>query len=412
MISMKKVILVVAIATAMFPYTQIVSSDAYTQPYAVIFAAVATIFCLRSFLERGPGWEVLSLIGLAFVGTIVFLVSSLPSPVSQDFKSLLMYLSPLVFSVCAFTLSNSDLSTMRRIVSVAALTWLCVGIVQSLFDPTFATRWVGEWSGAANVVLASGRGVIGLAPEPVHHGFHMLLLAATLYLVKGNRYLIGACMMAPVLLAQSSSAILAMLLAAGVLVAFHPVRLLVPISVALFIMVVALGWWQDQSVQQTVRVAVLAGSFMDDPTAVLTVDHSVNTRVGGVIVGMGLILDGWLLPHGMSNADWIARIPQTLVANPWLFDISSSGIPSGILIVVYQLGWIGLLLLVVLFRRIYLAARSFMGLWLLFGALAVFLGQFLISTPAFGILHGCALAATMRKRLTRVVPITNLSKTI
>ncbi len=395
---MKKALLVAAAVAAMFPYTQLIPSESYTQPYALLLAVAATLPCLRRYLDCAPGRDALSLIGLAAVGTIVFAASCLPSPTAQDIKSLLMYGSPLFFSVAAFSLASEYPETMRRVVSTAAVVWILVGVVQATIDPAFATRWVGDWSEAAEVVVLSGRGVIGLAPEPTHHGFHLLLMAAVLYLVDGSRRLILACVLAAVLLAKSSSAVLALAVGAGLCLLLRPRRMLVPVAVAAVLAVWAFGMLGQTLVSEPIRLVTLATSVIEDPTAILMVDNSVNLRLGGLIVGTGLVLDSWWWPHGLSNADWLARLPQIRESNPWLFDISAAGVPSGIVIVAYQLGWMGMLLMAAPIFRIVRAARSSLGLWLMLSAIAVFLGQYLISAPGFGVLHGCALAATTRKR--------------
>jgi len=395
---MTKGLLVAAAVAAMFPYTQVLPNESYTQPYALMLAVAASLFILRRYLDRAPGRDVLSLLSLAVVGTVLFLASCLPTPSAQDVKSLLMYVSPLFFSASSFLFAIDHPVAMRRVVSVAAVVWLVVGVVQATVDPSFASRWVGNWNEAAEVVVMSGRGVIGLAPEPTHHGFHLLVMAAVLYLLGGKRSLIFACILAAVILARSSSTVLSLAVGAGVCLLLRPRKMLIPVVVAVTAAFGVFGVLARPAIDEPIRVVSLAASLLENPVAILSVDYSVNLRLGGLVVGTGLVADSWLWPHGLSNAEWLARIPQIREANPWLFDISTAGIPSGIIIVAYQLGWIGMVLLTAPLFRIVRASRSSLGLWLMLSAVAVFLGQFLISAPGFGVLHGCALAATLSRR--------------
>jgi hypothetical protein len=395
---MRNILLFVAVIASVFPYTQIVPLGSYVQPYALIFSMLASVFCLPTTLKHAPAWDNYAMISFAVAGTVLFFISCLPIPSDQDIKSLLMYVSPILFYCVGFTFCRTNIILFRSLVTYSAMIWLIVGLIQTFVSSTFASHLVGVWSEAAVVVVESGRGVLSLAPEPTHHGFHMLLLAALLFLLNGRTIYIVGCIFASILLARSSSAVLALFVGLIVLFVMKPVRML-PIFGAIslvfgaVIMVVL-----NQLDQSNIRVLHLLISAIENPTSVLTIDYSVNSRIGGMLAGLGIIWNDYFLPAGLSNKDWLQRTPAFLAQYPWLFDLSPAGIPSGMVIILYQMGFLGVPFVFYFIYRIVSAARSIWGSYLLLVAVAVFFGQFLISNPVFGLLYGCA--ASLRGKIS------------
>lgn len=390
---MRKLLLSVAVITSMFPYTQIIPLGSYTQPYALIFSIAASMYAFPIVLRSAPVLDNLAVFGLFFVGLFSFLISCMPYPDEQDIKSLLMYVSPLFFYAVAFEFARRNFDLFGKIVSYCAIIWIMVGLVQTFIQPSFASQFVGEWSEASEVVVESGRGVISLAPEPTHYAFHMILLASIIYLLCGQSWLIFACILSAILLARSSSAILVLGISVGLLFMLNPVRLLFYfVSFALLlgiILMITLGRF-DQS---DVRVLQLTSVFLNDPMSIIQTDYSVNLRAGGLVAGIDAVIDNFFIPAGLSNDDWLLNVPNILRRHSWLFNISSAGIPSGFVIIVYQIGFFGLFFIFSFVSRTVSVARSLVGTYLLFTALIVFAGQFLISNPLFGLLFGCAAAS-------------------
>lgn len=393
---MRDILLFAAVTAAMFPYTQIVPLESYVQPYALILSMAASVLCMPNTLRHAPAWDNLTLISFAVAGTILFLVSCLPQPNGQDVKSLLMYVSPLFFYCVGFTFYRTNRLLFKNLVTGSAMVWLAVGLIQTFVSPTFASHLVGTWSEASEVVVESGRGVLSLAPEPTHHGFHMLLLAAVIYLLKGRTIYIVGCVMASLLLARSSSAVLALILGFVVLSVLRPIRLFPVFLVFSLVLGAALMIVLNHLEQSQIRVFQLLMAAIENPTSILTIDHSVNNRIGGFVAGVGIVWNDFFLPAGLSNDDWLSRIPAFLEAYPWLFDLSAAGIPSGVVIIVYQMGLLGVIFVAYPMYRIFSAARSTWGGYMLLVAMIVFWGQYLISNPLFGLLYGCAAASMKR----------------
>lgn len=392
MISFRSVVFVFAALACFFPYTQLVNSDSYTQPYALILAALVVALFYKRARPAIATFDGLTLMGLGVVGLCIFLASCLPSAESQDYKSLLMYLSPFAFSASTYIIAKTHPQLLRRVAFFSVVIWLVVGWIQTLFLPTFMTWTVGGWSDAAEVVVASGRGVLGLAPEPTHHGFHLLLLAAILICLDGNKKLAFACVLSALLVAKSASALLAVLLGFLVMAVTNPTRWS-GVLLALGVLVAVAPQFVESVVfydgTRLIRLVVYA---ISNPMEVLAFDHSINGRLGGILVGAELVMTNAFLPHGMSNSEWVGTIPRILERYNWLYDISAAGIPSGLVILLYQIGFFAVFLLVPIIRRVVSVPRTSFEMWILMSALTVFLFQYLISNPLFGVLHGISVA--------------------
>lgn len=389
---MKLAILCLALLFSLFPYTQIIELDSYTQPYALIFAALATVAGLQTLLKSFPRGDALALLALVAIGVVMFLLNCMPQPNSQEFKYLLIYVSPALFAFSAYALIVEHPKLADRLVCGAALAWIGVGLVQVLVDPGFMTQLVGGFSEAADVVVDSGRGTLGLAPEPTHFGFHMVIMAALLALVGGRNALSIACIVTAVLIARSSSALLALVLGGIIYMVVYTGKarlMLLAVFPAYFLLgaVLASGVLPDD-----VRVVALAKDFYEDPFYLLTSDTSANARLGGIFVGFKEILGNAVLPFGMAHETWLDRTGPILSRNGWLLTLSEAGVPSGILIVVFQAGVFGLVALGWMIWRMMSRPRSHFEALLVSVMVFVFFSQYMISTPGFGLIYGAVLA--------------------
>ncbi|HMP55168.1 MAG TPA: hypothetical protein PKD92_01175 [Novosphingobium sp.] len=389
---MKLVIFCLALLFSLFPYTQVIKLDSYTQPYALIFAGIASIVAFPMLLRSFPRGDAMALLALAVLGIILFLISCMPQPTGQEFKYVLIYVSPALFCFASYALIVEHPKLADRLVCGAALAWIGVGVAQVVIDPGFMTQLVGTFSEAAGDVVDSGRGTLGLAPEPTHFGFHMVIMAALLALIGGRNALAIACVVTAVLIARSSSALLALVLGGIIymLVYTGKARLLL---LAVFPAYVLLGAVLASGILPAdMRVVALAREFYDDPFYLLTSDTSANMRLGGIVVGFKEIVGNAVLPFGMAHETWLDRIGPILSRNGWLLALSEAGVPSGILIVVFQAGIFGLVPLAWMIWRMLSRPRSHFEALLVSVMVFVFFSQYMISTPGFGLIYGAVLA--------------------
>lgn len=389
---MRLAIYCLALIFCLFPYTQIIEFDSYTQPYALLFSIVATGAAFPIVRRSFPLGDLVALTSLAAFGTIAFLISCMPGPSPQELKYLLIYISPFFFAVASFGIAMEYPKMADRIAIFAAAMWIIVGLIQTLVDPSFAAQFVGGFSEAAEIVVDSGRGTLGLAPEPTHFGFHMIILAAATILVGGRNWLSFACLATAVLIARSSSAALALALGALIyLIIFGgKARLLVLLVIPIYFVLGALI--EANALSDKIRLAVLLKEFYNDPFYLLTSDASANSRLGGIYVGAKQIVDQFFLPAGMSEQTWLDIIGPAMARNPWLIMLSQAGVPSGILIIIFQLGFFALLPLGYILYRMLSKLPSYYETFLLCVVVFVFFSQYMISTPGFGMIYGMIVA--------------------
>lgn len=391
-----KILFAAFLVACLFPYTQFLPIQSYTQPYALILGLVIFAIHGRATLESIPRFDSLTLIGLAFAGTIAFIIDCIPSPSSQEAKYLLIYLTPLVLTIAGFTVIHQDPILARRIVSASAIIWLTVGSIQSTVNPNFMVSLVGQWQESVEDVIASGRGVLGLAPEPTHFGFHLVVMAGLLTLLAGNRLLTWSCILGALIFARSSSAALALLMGAGLFTLQMPPRFKVPILLALGLTPLFILWLIQIMDPESSRLLFLMSSAIDNPSLILQLDYSVNVRLGGMIAPLLDTLDRGLLPHGLSHAYWLEHSRLIIENHAWLLDLSQVGPASGYGIVIYQLGFVGALLLArPISRLVAVSLQSFDKIAVL-AAASVFVGQYFISTPSFSLLYASSIWVTVR----------------
>lgn len=390
-----KILVVLFLLTAMFPYTQLLPLDTYTQPYSFLMGGLLFVMVGWRQVARIPTLDGLALLFFTGSGLIFFVVDCLPKFNSQEIKYLLMYVSPLVFATSFLYVQSTYADLMKRVVELSALCWLLVGLVQVLFDATFATFTVGEWQDGAQIVVDSGRGVLGLAPEPTHFGFHMVLMAALLYLIGGNRYLVIACLIASLMLAQSSSVLLALASGTVLTMLSRPVFFL--IGAGLLVVLVPIVFMAvGTAPEDGPRLLYLMSLFIEEPYVWLSLDSSVNARLGGLIAAAWTIIDQVFWPHGLSHLDWEQGLSSRQGAFPWLNTLSDSGWPSGYLIVIYQSGLIGLAFVWRVAYRFISAPVGMLPKTLLLGSFSIFFFQYYISTPSFGMIYGALILTRSR----------------
>ena len=397
---MRTFFLILGIFFCCFPYTQIIEFESYTQPYAILFCGIAAVLHPGRLAQEFPKAHLGSLAGLAITGIGFWLVAAQAYGVGpQELKSLLMYVGPIAFAATGFVAFRDYPDLLAKLFAVVVVIWILVGIIQVVIDPSFATFLIGSFQDTASASEDSGRGVLGLAPEPTHYGFHLLILAAGLAVLGKYRWLSLLCVVAALLLARSSSALLAVLVGSFLYIICHRRILLIPMIFAIPFLI-GLKYLADAGgIPDSSRILVLLSAFLRDPSEFFYSDYSVNARIGGMLAGVDTVFMDYFVPHGLANQDWLTEISPLLSRYPWLLGISESGIPSGFVITVYQLGALAVLLLYLPVKSFLVRSDSWLHNWLLCIMLVVFMGQYLLSTPGFGLIYGFILAKASAHKL-------------
>ena len=397
---MRTFFLILGIFFCCFPYTQIFEFESYTQPYAILFCGLAAVLHPGRLALEFPRAHLSSLAGLALTGIALWLVASQSYGVGpQELKSLLMYVGPLAFAATGFLAYRHHPDLVAKVVAGAAGAWILAGLIQTSIDPTFGASLIGSFEEKAADALDSGRGTLGFAPEPTHYGFHLLILAAGLAVLGRYRWLSILCVVAALLLARSSSALLAIATGTLLYIICHRRIGLIPLIFAVPLIIGLKSLADAGGLPVSSRIFVLLTDFLRDPYDFFYSDYSVNARIGGMMAGIDTVFRDYFVPHGMANQDWITEIPPLMSRYPWLIGISEAGIPSGFVILIYQAGALALLWLYLPVKSFLQRSDSWIHNWLLCVMLIVFMGQYLLSTPGFGLIYGFVLAKASAHRL-------------
>ncbi len=392
-----------------FPYIQIIPFNSYTQPMALLLAVFILLLKRRSMRDVYLR-DRAALRGFAFSGFAVFLLTCFPYDNQQEYKYLLIYISPFIITLASlkYLIRHPDFG--KKILQASIVIWLGVAVVQKFVNPTFAVGLIGQWGEQSVDILASGRGVLSLAPEPTHHAFHILILAACLIHLdtRGfSRILIPLCIFDAIVLAASSSAFLAVGLASLIFIFFYQPR-----SLALVVTFILIGWFYFDSIENIFsggnRLFMLISAVMAEPVSLLSIDHSVNVRLGGIIASIFFCGSNLFFPQGMGIESWETSREDLLQRLPWLMDLSNVGPPSGIGILLFQIGFLALPFLWQVFSRILSPSVGWTEQIVLLTIPFVFLGQYYISAPSFSVLYACALLRSYLLRQQRrqiVVPV-------
>lgn len=386
-----------------FPYVQLLPMETYTQPLAFLLSSVLFFVYAKSTWQL-PVTDKLALIGLAVLGICTFIITCFPYENSQEYKFLLNYLAPLFVTVVLFGYIKQNPKSALYLARLSIQAWLIVAVLQQFLDARFATFLIGQWGEHAVDIAESGRGVLGLAPEPTHHAFHILIMATCLVLMDKSdrsRWLTLFCVCDAIFLAASSSALLVIAVSAITWVFCYRIRwmlLLVPIAA----LGLVLSLSKDLFLDNSSRILSLISSVMADPSNLLSIDYSVNVRLGGMAAVMIDVFTNFLIPRGMSVQSWETAREGLLSNMPWLIDLSLVGPPSGIGVILFQTGALGALFIWLIFRRVLTSRVGIYERILLIAMPLVFLGQYYISAPSFSLLYASALYRCCERRLESV----------
>lgn len=206
-----------------FPFTQIIPLASYNQPYAFLTAALIHLIYPKIW-RKLPFVDRNFLLYLAIFGTILLAISTLGKFEFREIQYWLSYVSPLIIVPAVYFAMQSNLKRARLFLEVGILIWISVSLIQSIVNVEFLTFLASKSDTLAINVRNSGRGVLSLAPEPTHHGFHVATLAISLFLIGGKRWVVALGIMDVLLLAQSSSALIALTVGALIWAAMRPWR--------------------------------------------------------------------------------------------------------------------------------------------------------------------------------------------
>ena len=162
-----------------FSFTQIIPLNTYNQPWVFIFAIFVYILNFKKIIKNFHTYDFNNLIYLIFLGFFLF-IFSIPNGINfQSIKWLLNYCTPFILIPIYFYIITNKNKILIYTLKISFFLWILVGLIQTFINNNFLTSFVGErQNSAVEYVVESGRGVLGFAPEPTHHGFQLLLFSS------------------------------------------------------------------------------------------------------------------------------------------------------------------------------------------------------------------------------------------
>lgn len=387
---MNKILYFLALVFSYFPYIQIFPLETYTQPYYVFFIFFAFFLLIKFFIKCFPVIHAISLVAFAIFGFLSFLFAVNESMGVEEIKGLLQYILPLPLAGVSYFLVLKYGEHFRKLTSTAIFIWLSIAAVQFFINPLFATNLTGEWGvSSAIAVIESGRGVLSLAPEPTHFALHVFALL-TLAMVLGEssiRLVIGLVL----LIVFSISTTLLFTLIASALISLIRIdtferRNLIKIAAIGGLALLGLSFLIAPRFYEVWSVII------SNPMAIIALDGSANARASGLVLGSQAIFDNVFFPHGMSNAEWLVAREELIERSENFNQLSSSGVASGYLRPVYEIGFFAIPFLVLVISTLFHFPRDFVQRFFILGFLGIYFMQFLISSPLFGLVYGAVLA--------------------
>jgi hypothetical protein len=374
-----------------FPYVQIIPSSGYTQPFALMLGTLLFFINSLPTVFRLSIYDQIALIGLAILGLVVFITTCFPYTNSQEYKYLITYLSPLLLTIPLLHFIRHNPERTLYLLKLSIWIWIGTALIQKYVNPSFLGFLIGQWGESAVDIINSGRGVLGLAPEPTHHAFHILLLATSLLILdqsSRSRLLMILCVVDSIVLAASSSALLVLGISVIIWMLVYRQRW---IFVALLFGLIVWSFSDKLLLPIDNRIALLMSAVLADPSTALSIDYSMNARLGGLYAVIMHSFDNVLVPFGMSVQAWELNRTVLLSDLPWLIDLSLVGPPSGIGMLLFQTGAVGGVLILMIFRRVLSQNVGSVGRILLISCPLIFLGQYYITAPTFAFIYACVL---------------------
>ena len=371
-----------------FSFTQIIPLNTYNQPWVFIFAIFVYILNFKKIIKNFHTYDFNILIYLIFLGFFLFIFSISNGINFQSIKWLLNYCTPFILIPIYFYIITNKKKILIYTLKISFFLWILVGLIQTFINNNFLTSFVGErQNSAVEYVVESGRGVLGFAPEPTHHGFQLLLFSSFFILTKQKNIFIISSLIAALFIAKSASVVFCIILAffLFILKKFKIVYLFYILTIFIFLYIPIIDYLNN--FDSGSRLIVLMKLFAEDPFTILLSDYSVNMRLGGIIATIFTIFDNYLLPVGLSGNLWIFDINYYLNKYTWLYEISEEGWPSGLLILFYQAGFLIIPFYIYIFSLINkLYSYNSFKLIIIYSSFFIFLGQFFILNPLFSLL--------------------------
>lgn len=312
-----------------FPFVTLYNWGTDTQPYALM---VSILILLGNRLRMDK-----KMIMLANVSVFaVFLMLIYGDFGFNSLRSLFNYLSVFFVSWATYTALNKTKGLNEKIIKIFINIWLLVASVQRFIKPDFM------FSIVAGARTSSTRGVPSLTSEPSFYGYMIIFSFLFVLDFKEDRWVYMINLLIQLLFfAQSSVGVVYFLIYIGII----GVSYVFGINVRRLILVMGgIGllstvMWRTDVFQGT-RIFAVLSRLLSDPRGLYYLDQSVRSRVNHIVNPINASLKTGFFPKGFAAA---------------YQEFGYSRIMSGYGAAIYELGIVGIVLIMHIFRIIYSA---------------------------------------------------------
>ncbi len=402
-LTIEKIVAIIFLLFICFPYFQVIPIENYNQPYSLLFSFLVCFINREFFIKLLNKKFFFIIISFHLIGLFFFLLTCYPYKSIFELQYLVAYFTLTFITASSFICIVRHPKVVKLVFLYCTLFWLAVSTIQYFYNPSFLMTSIkveGNHLSAENL-LASGRGVLALAPEPTHHGFHILLSACILMMLSPQHTIIVAwCLIDAVFIAKSSSSLLVIALSVVVLL-FYIKNLYIKVSLfSTFFMLTILFINYIQSIEitnDTARVFGLVAAAIAKPEEIITMDASFNSRIGGTYATFYQIFVDFYLPHGLSHETWMFYHAKLTNQFKWLRYFSETQSPSGIGSLLFQSGFLVLYQLYFLFKELFSIKTDSSFYWLKWTVFFIALSQLTFATPILGFIFALAVAKNRYK---------------
>ena len=346
---LKKGIFILFLFFIFFPFVSPIKTSTDMQPYSVVFA-----FILLPFFKLTITRSQLYILLLPLVAIVVLFFSDFSF---NSLRSLYNYISLFIIYYVSYKVLKSNVLNVKSIIKFFLSVWISIGLLQATIKKDLLTFLISESRTTEN------RGATSLAPEPTFFAIiliYFLLFIFQLNLKNKNKYYI-AIIFSILLVAKSSMGFVYLL------VMFFYI-LLTKLNFKLFLITISSCLLLSISISFFVdsRLYELAMIFIENPSNLIMFDASINDRFFQIYFSIKGFFQFYFLPHGFSYWGKYLAIEVPKYSDYVMVDYFSSDgrIMSGLGSLLFELGFFGLLLpILILKQNIILYRNNFIDLF-------------------------------------------------
>lgn len=319
-----------------FPWLSFGLNDLDTQPWPIFTNFLFIFFYMDRKLKH-----------FIFIGYVILILIFLVAIAEFGYNSLRSALAYLIFFSTLhvmYIIFNNFSVFFNSLLAKFNIIWLLSGILQITFGKNVLDFLV-------SVRTSVDRGVTGLAPEPTHYAFFLMFLSWLILLSNNdkpsrkNLILIFLNIFFIVFVAKSSMVLFyCVLFILYIIFSYANIKQilkLVPlVIVSLYIFLIFL---LDDT---NSRISKVISTVISNPLNIVKYDASINSRVSAPVLSIYTSVKDYFVPHGFNSYQEAAIKANEDLNGFFWYQYSTDKIMSGTGSLLYELGWIGLAIIV------------------------------------------------------------------